>query len=226
MDEAIDIVAYAKAQVARHADVVDRLMEQLATDIDLDATTHDIDRLLEERMGNGWPREAAREVLVDYLGFPFFDVLTFPLMRWRDVGEFDEVLVDRISAQDATVLHGLGRAQQVRGVDFEHFAAFLSRTFRENDYLLGRLHALERLIDIVCNSAGSDAVGDLDPVGLKLRGFTQILDAEQPHLPNSKAMIAELRSGFEELARRQAAPRLQNPAQAILHEPIFEARHS
>ncbi len=226
MDEAIDIVAYAKAQVARHADVVDRLMEQLATDIDLDATTHDIDRLLEERMGNGWPREAAREVLVDDLGFPFFDVLTFPLMRWRDVGEFDEVLVDRISAQDATVLHGLGRAQQVRGVDFEHFAAFLSRTFRENDYLLGRLHALERLIDIVCNSAGSDAVGDLDPVGLKLRGFTQILDAEQPHLPNSKAMIAELRSGFEELARRQAAPRLQNPAQAILHEPIFEARHS
>jgi patatin-related protein len=205
LDEAKDIVSYAKAHVGRHADAVDRLLEQLASDIDLDSTTRDIDRLLEESIGNGWPRAAAREVLVNYLGFPFFDVLTFPLMRWREVGEFDEVLVDRISAQDATILHGLDWAQQVRGVDFEHFAAFLSRAYRENDYLLGRLHALDRLIDIVCNSAGADAVRDLDLVALKLRGFTHILDAEQMHLPNSKAMIAELRNGFEELARRQAA---------------------
>ena len=205
-DEAKDLVAYARAQLARHADTVDHLMEQLAADIDLDATTRDIDRLLEESIGNGWPPEAAREVLVNYLGFPFFDVLTFPLMRWREAGEFDEVLIDRISAQDTTVLNGLNRAPQVRGVDFEHFAAFLSRTYRENDYLLGRLHALDRLIDIVCNSAGVDAVRDLDPVGLKLRGFSRILDAEQAQLPNSKAMIAELRSGFEELARRAAHP--------------------
>lgn len=205
LDEAKDIVAYAKALVARHADAVDRLMEQLATDIDLDATTRDIDRLLEKNIGDDWPRDAAREVLVNYMGFPFFDVLTFPFMRWRDLGEFDEVLVDRISAQDATVLQGLHCGQQVRGVEFKHFAAFLSRTFRENDYLLGRLHALDRLIDIVCNSAGTDAVRGVDLVGLKLRGFTQILDAEQPHLPKSKAMIAELRRGFEELARRHAA---------------------
>jgi hypothetical protein len=45
----------------------------------------------------------------------------------------------------------------------------------------------------VCNSAGADAVRDLDLVGLKLRGFTHILDAQQAHLPNSKAMIAESR---------------------------------
>jgi hypothetical protein len=115
------------------------------------------------------------------------------------------VLVDRISAQDATVLHGLASAQQVRGVDFEHFAAFLSRSYRENDYLLGRLHALDRLVDIVCDSAGTDAIQDLDLVSLKLRGFMRILDAEQTHLPNSKAMIAELRRGIEDLARRQAA---------------------
>lgn len=203
-NEATDIVAYARARLARHQDAVDRLMEQLAIDIDLDATTRDIDRLLEESIGNGWPPEAAREVLVNYLGFPFFDVLTFPLMRWREAGEFDEVLIDRISAQDATVLHGLDWVPKVRGVDFEHFAAFLSRAYRENDYLLGRLHALDRLIDIVCNSAGADAVRDLDLVNLKLRGFMHILDAEQPHLPNSKAMIAKMRSGFEELARRHA----------------------
>ncbi len=204
LDEAKDIVGYARAQLARQAGAVDRLMEQLATDIDLDATTRDIDRLLEKTLGNGWPRDAAHEVLVNYLGFPFFDVLTFPLMHWRDVGEFDEVLVDRISAQDATVLQGLDFAQQIKGLDLEHFAAFLSRTYRENDYLLGRLHAFDRLIDIVCNSAGAEAVRDLDLVGLKLRGFTRILDAEQRHLPNSEAMIAALRSGIEKMAQRQA----------------------
>jgi hypothetical protein len=47
-------------------------------------------------------------------------------------------------------------------------------------------------------------VRNLDIVGLKLRGFTRILDAEQAHLPNITAMIAELRSTFEQLARRQA----------------------
>jgi hypothetical protein len=203
-DEGKDIVAYARTQLVLHADVIDALMEQLASDIDLDATTRDIDRLLSEIVGDAWPHEAEREVLVNYLGFPFFDVLTFPLLRWREVGEFDEVLVDRISAQDATVMQGLDRAPQVRGVAFDHFAAFLSRTYRENDYLVGRLHALDRLIDIVCNSAGADAVRDLDPMALKLRGLSLILDAEEARLPNSKEMIAELRSGIQELACRHA----------------------
>jgi patatin-related protein len=204
-DEARDIVAHAKAQLTRHGSKVDRLMEQLAVDIDLDATTRDIDRLLEESLGRAWPPDSAREVLVNYVGFPFFDVLTFPIMRWREAGEFDEVLVDRISAQDATALHGLVQAPQVKGADFEHFAAFLSRAYRENDYLLGRLHALDRLIDIVCNSAGADAVRDLDLVGLKLRGFMQILDTEQLHLPDSRAMISELRRGIQDLARRHTS---------------------
>lgn len=214
-DEAKDMVAYARVQVTRHAVAIDRLMEQLAADIDLDATTRDIDRLLAESIGNGWPPEAAREVLVNYLGFAFFDVLTFPLMRWREAGEFDEVLIDRISAKDVTLLNSLDKAPQVRGAAFEHFAAFLSRVYRENDYLLGRLHALDRLIDIVCDSAGADAVRDLDLVGLKLRGFSRILDAEQAHLPHSKAMIAELRGGIEELARREAADPRRRRAAAV-----------
>lgn len=196
LDDAKDIVAYARGLDACNSLSVDRLVEQLAAGIDLDSTTRDIDRLLERSLGAGFPPEAAHEVLVNYLGFPFFDVLTFPLLRWREVGEFDEILVDRISAADATVLRGLGAAQRVRGVDFEHFAAFLSRGYRENDYLIGRLHALDRLIDIVCNAAGAEATRGIDLLDLKLCGFASILDAEEANLPNCKAVIAQLRSGF------------------------------
>jgi len=199
--EAKEIAEYAKAQVARHGSKIDLLIDHLAADIDLDATTTDLDRQLGESLREGWPLEAVREVLVNYLGFPFWDVLTFPVMRWREVGEFNEILVDRISAQDATALRGFDSAQKLSGIAFEHFAAFLSRAYREHDYLLGRLHSIDRLIDIVCNSAGAEAVHGIDVVALKQRGFMQILDREEPYLPSSKALIAELRNGIKGLSR-------------------------
>ena len=79
-------------------------------------------------------------------------------------------------------------------------AAFLSRAYRENDYLLGRLHALDRLIDIVCDSAGPGIVSEADLLALKKRGFNRILDVEAPHLSNSKILIAELRTSIGALA--------------------------
>ena len=76
------------------------------------------------------------------------------------MGEFNEILVDRISPQDARSLAGFDGVSSLKGVGFGHFAGFLSRGYRENDYLLGRLHALDRLIDIVCDAAGVDRQAD------------------------------------------------------------------
>src|SRR5699024_4499670 len=88
----------------------------------------------------------------------------------------------------------------LKGKGFTHFAAFFSRAYRENDYLMGRLHALDRLFDIVCNSAGIDMVERRDAVlALKKRGFLRMLDAEEEHLPNSTALIAKLRRAIAEL---------------------------
>src|SRR4029077_947210 len=155
------------------------------------------------------------EVLINYLGFPFWDVLTFPVMTWREVGEFNELLVDRISVHDARALKTIECAQKLKGIFFEHTAAFLSRAYRENDYLLGRLHALDRLLDIVCDSAGRDLLTESELLALKKRGFMQILDAEAPHLPNSGELIAELRAGVAALtadADTAPAPRYLVPA--------------
>src|SRR5262249_41582157 len=91
-------------------------------------------------------------------------------------------------------LDGFNGATSLKGIGFGHFAAFLSRAYRENDYLLGRLHAIDRLIDIVCDSARIDAAHEgIDVVSLKQRAFTRVLDAEAPHLSESAELIAALR---------------------------------
>ena len=94
----------------------------------------------------------------------------------------------------ASVTMGFEGIGSLKGIGFAHFAAFLSRSYRENDYLLGRLHALDRLIDIVCDSAGIDlAQSGINVRALKQRGFTLILDSEEKHLAQSADLIAALR---------------------------------
>jgi patatin-related protein len=186
-----EIGSYAQAFAARHRTQLDRLVDRLGAVIDLSASTRDVDLLLADTQE--WPRRGLQEVLVNYLGFPFWDVLTFPVLPWREAGEFNEIRVDRISEQDARLMERMG-AFSVKGTAFNQFAAFLSRAYRENDYLLGRLHALERLIDIVCDAAGSDAIKSPAVQALKKRGFLRILDAEEPHLPTCSVMIAQLRA--------------------------------
>ena len=189
-----DIVSYARDFARRHKERLDRLVAMIGADIDMQASTHEIDVLLAST--EGWPPRALHEVLVNYLGFPFWDVLTFPVMPWRQAGEFNEIRVDRISAQDAAGIARLGDFS-LKGAAFNQFAAFLSRGYRENDYLLGRLHAIDRLIDIVCDAGGRDAIGPEAAVALKRRAILRVLDAEQAHLPTCAAMIATLRAALK-----------------------------
>lgn len=195
------IEAFAAAHAERYRDKLDRLIARLEDEIDLNATTHKLDVLLAGI--NDWKADARREVLVNYLGFPFWDVLTFPMMTWRETGEFNEILVDRISPHDARMVNQLG-SFPLKGTGFEHFAAFLSRSYRENDYLLGRLHALDRLFDIVCNAAGLDSEADSALRALKQRGLLQILAAEAPHLRNSAALIETLRHSIDRAGRTKS----------------------
>ena len=188
-----DIEHFANDFVDRHGPAIDRLIDALAAEIDLDATTHELDELLAELDPQAWHAAARREVLVNYLGFPFWDVLTFPVTSAREMGEFNEILVDRISPLEAHALEGFNGVESLKGIGFGHFAAFLSRAYRENDYLLGRLHALDRLIDIVCDSAGDAALAGIDAGALKRRGFAMILTAEESTLTHCAELIAALR---------------------------------
>jgi patatin-related protein len=186
--------AYATSFVAMHGEKIDRLIAQLATEIDLNASTRDLDDLLAALDPGQWHPDARREVLINYLGFPFWDVLALPVTSGREMGELNEILVDRISPQDVHALNGFQGIESLRGIAFGHFAAFFSRAYRENDYLLGRLHAADRLIEIVCDSAGVDVDSDqFSMVAFKKKAFTNILDSEEKHLRHSTELIAALR---------------------------------
>jgi patatin-related protein len=200
--EARDLAAYARGVVASDTvKTIDELVETLGREIDLNATTRDLDELLASLDPAQWHPEARREVLVNYLGFPFWDVLTFSVSTGRGTGELREILIDRISPEDVHSLKAFAGPKSLKGVGFNNFAGFFSRRYRENDYLLGRLHAVERLIDILCDSAGIDPQsGGIDVLGLKRRAFERILKTEESHLVHSADLIAALRRAVAAIA--------------------------
>jgi patatin-related protein len=192
---------YAVWFVEVSGDKIDRLIAQLSAEIDLDASTRDLDDLLAALDPSDWHPDARREVLINYLGFPFWDVLALPVTSGRSMGELNEILVDRISPQDVHALQGFQGIESLRGIGFGHFAAFFSRAYRENDYLLGRLHAADRLIEIVCDSAGTDTLGDqFNKLAFKKRAFSRILDSEEAYLRHSKQLIEALRGCVSAIA--------------------------
>ena len=199
--EARDLAAYARGIVASDSvKTIDELVETLGKEIDLNATTRDLDELLASLDATAWHPDARREVLVNYLGFPFWDVLTFSVTTGRGTGELREILVDRISPEEVHTLKGFAGANSLKGIGFNNFAGFFSRRYRENDYLLGRLHAVDRLMDIVCDSAGVDLQrSGVDVLALKRRAFARVLDAEESHLVRSKDLIAALRRAIAEI---------------------------
>jgi hypothetical protein len=118
-----------------------------------------------------------------YLGFPFYDLATLPLLQGEGLDEFDPVKVDRISPDDATAIRSGGAAATLKGIRFNSFGAFFSRAYRENDYLWGRLHGADRLVDILVSTLPE---GLRLPEGLTERlkrdAFRAIIDEERPRL--------------------------------------------
>jgi patatin-related protein len=183
------------AQIAelRSGDISD-LMTRLASAIQLGTSTLDSDLIIAALDPAEWHSGARREILVNYLGFPYWDVLTLPITATGQAGEFHEILVDRISSKDAHAIAEFEALTDVKGAGLSSFAAFLSRGYRENDYLLGRIHAIDRLIDIVCDAAGlnsSDTPNTM--MEFKKRAFSMVLDSEAGHLRDSRDLLAALR---------------------------------
>jgi hypothetical protein len=131
------------------------------------------------------PEEARRSLLFGYLGYILYDLATLPLLQGEGLDEFDPIKVDRISPEDARSIRDGGAAATLKGIEFNNFGAFFSRAYRENDYLWGRLHGLDRLVDIVISSLPASATIDAAKIlALKKRPLPQSL------IRNSTGLVA------------------------------------
>ncbi|MHA6719297.1 patatin-like protein [Sphingomonas sp. RS6] len=140
-------------------------------------------------------KELRRPMLLAYLGFPFFDIATLPLLQGEGMDEFDPIRVDRIAPDDACAIRSGGAGATLKGIQFNNFGAFFSRAYRENDYLWGRLHGADRLIDIVLSAVDPATTPDAARLAtLKRRAFLAILDEEEPRLTTIPGLFEELRA--------------------------------
>jgi len=139
------------------------------------------------------PKADRRSLLLSYLGYPYFDIATLPLLQGEGLDEFDPIKVDRISPNDAVAIRRGGPHATLKGLQFNSFGAFFSRAYRENDYLWGRLHGADRLIDIVNSAVPEERRLASDVIaGLKRQAFRAILAEEKGRLTNIETLFAEL----------------------------------
>ena len=169
------------------------LLDALATSLALPRLDADTD----ERLATGFAaldKASRRVLLLAYLGFPYFDTATMPLLQGEGLDEFDPIKVDRISPDDAISIRSGGAEATLKGIQFNSFGAFFSRAYRENDYLWGRLHGAERMIDITVSTLPPNVRMKPGRVAAIKRGaFVAILDEEEPRLTKIAPLFKELR---------------------------------
>jgi patatin-related protein len=169
------------------------LLDQLGASLDLTRRDAETDARLSDAL-SALPRDLRRTMLLSYLGFPYADVATLPLLQGEGIDEYDPIKVDRISPDDARSIRGGGAEATLKGIQFNSFGAFFSRAYRENDYLWGRLHGAERMIDIAVSTlSGKERLRAGRIAAIKREAFLAILDEEEPRLKTATALIASLR---------------------------------
>lgn len=138
------------------------------------------------------PKALRRRPLLAYLGFPFFDVSTLPMLQGEGLDEFNPIKVDRISPDDAASIRPGGAAATLKGIEFNSFGAFFSRAYRENDYLWGRLHGAERMIDILLSTVPGAQKALADEYKFKI--LSAILNEEATRLTRIPELFSTLRN--------------------------------
>ncbi|MFM5908456.1 MAG: DUF3376 domain-containing protein, partial [Novosphingobium sp.] len=127
-----------------------------------------------------------------------YDVVTFPFLHGEGLNEFDPVKIDRISPDDCNSIRTGGAADCLRGVEFFNFGAFFSRAYRENDYLWGRLHGAERMIDLLASALPEGQIFDARELArFKRDAFLAILDEEEDKLLADRGLVPGIRAEVE-----------------------------
>ncbi len=148
-----------------------------------------------------WDEGVRARLLARYVGFPIWDALVFPVIALAKLPQLTPIIVQRFSPLDATCLAAVDADGKLKpdpsakldGVAIHHFGAFFQKSWRENDYLWGRLDGAELAIRLLSRQAGSD----LDLTGPLRAALTAILAAEQHDLGQIRPVIQALTAQAE-----------------------------
>ena len=158
-DDAAKVSDAFRSRARKVLDDPGAVLDFLATKRLLPETDVQAEELLSAAL-DAMPKNLKRRMLLTYLGFPFYDVATLPLVQSDRLAEYNPVKIDRISPDDALSIRDGGTRATLRGIEFYNFGAFFSRAYRENDYLWGRLHGAERMVDLVCSTVDGGVPAD------------------------------------------------------------------
>jgi patatin-related protein len=173
------------------------ILDDIAGQRGLSVLDFDTDTAIADALAT-MPKAERRAALLAFIGFPYFDISTLPMLQGEGLDEFDPIKVDRIAPDDARSIRQGGARATLKGVELNSFGAFFSRAYRENDYLWGRLHGAERLIDIVLSTLPPASAFESDEIGsLKKQIFNAILDEEQSRLTRIPELFATLRTEID-----------------------------
>ncbi|MEM6586061.1 MAG: patatin-like protein, partial [Pseudomonadota bacterium] len=143
------------------------------------------------------PKNLRQRMLLTYLGFPYYDIATLPLLQRERLDEFNPARIDRISPDDALSIRDGGTRATLKGIEFYNFGAFFSRAYRENDYLWGRLHGAERMIDIVASTLDQPLREDTLKAA-KRAVFLAIIEEEAEVGRCARGLLGSLRAEIDE----------------------------
>jgi patatin-related protein len=201
--------------VARHAGRLDAVRDQAKSIVTgaLPPIEKELHETVLDIIGDWEPRES-RALLTRYLGFPFWDILVFPLQDTSGVDERDHVEVYRMSPLDVDLLvppdknkkkRKKWKQEKLAGMRLFHFGAFFDRPGRERDYLWGRLDAAERLVKLLLDARpeprtiASSSAPEVPEVSREVLAaeckpvFEAILTDEVGHLPHARCLVKKLR---------------------------------
>jgi patatin-related protein len=173
---------------AREAGALGQLYQacvQQAAQVGLQGSSQLLWEALASNTGD-WDPDSRAALLGRYVGFPVWDSLIFPVIALAKLPQLTPVTVQRFSPLDATCLRavdsqGVPKADpsaKLDGVSISHFGAFFDKSWRENDYLWGRLDGAELAMRLLSRQSGSD----LDLTGHLKSALSAILAAEKADL--------------------------------------------
>jgi hypothetical protein len=180
---------------------ISSLVKRLSIECNLAGRLDDSDAVLSSALVLNLAPRCRNAILTGYLGYFYWDIILRPAVNALslEAGPIEEILIDRISPDDVVSLALPKGARMLLGGTLAGFGGFLSRATRENDYLWGRLHAVERLFDILASTLPAETRDGIDLRALKKAAFECVMEEESGQLTLIPDLLAQLRTAIAAL---------------------------